>query len=303
MRKALTVVAAVAVLVIILVGVLTHINRIHEPETPAPEGPQTGACTLVKVISAPGTWESAADDDPYNPQANPASFMLNISRPLQQAFAGQPVEVWTLPYVAEFRNVNGGTRQATYDDSRNQGINRVFAEMRSTLHRCPNAQFVLTGFSQGAVIMGDIASEVGNGRTEFDPQSVLGVALISDGRRVPGEALTPMGATELPGVGAEVALHPLNALVQAVVPGATMRGVRDGGFGSLADRTYQICAPDDTICDAPPSVTDALARAEALVDANGVHALYASNPAVIPGTTADQWTVQWASGVIEGALR
>ena len=37
-----------------------------------------------------------------------------------------------------------------------------------------------------------------------------------------------------------------------------------------------------------------------LIEANGVHAMYASNPDVIEGTTANQWVTQWAKDTIDG---
>lgn len=78
-----------------------------------------------------------------------------------------------------------------------------------------------------------------------------------------------------------------------------MRGERANGFGALADRTFQICAPNDSICDAPLDVSNGLERARDLIDANGVHALYASNPDTIEGTTANQWVTQWAKDTID----
>lgn len=72
-----------------------------------------------------------------------------------------------------------------------------------------------------------------------------------------------------------------------------MRGPRDGGFGALNDRAIEICSPADTVCDAPKDVGNALGRARELVEATGVHAMYASNPDVIPGSTASQWAVEW----------
>ena len=102
------------------------------------------------------------------------------------------------------------------------------------------------------------------------------------------------------GVGAEIALQPLNLLVQPVVPGATMRGPRQGGFGALNDRTFEICAPNDAICDAPREIGNALGRATEMVQANGVHSVYATNPYVIPDTTANQWVVEWAKGSLTG---
>ena len=103
-------------------------------------------------------------------------------------------------------------------------------------------------------------------------------------------------------LGAEVVLAPVNLLVQPIVPGATMRGGREDGFGELNDRVQDICAPGDTVCDAPPGLGDALARAQEYVAANGAHATYAENPGIIPGTTSVAWTTEWAAGLIDGVL-
>ena len=52
--------------------------------------------------------------------------------------------------------------------------------------KCPLTSYVIVGFSQGAVIAGDIASDIGNGRGPVDEDLVLGVTLIADGRRQTG---------------------------------------------------------------------------------------------------------------------
>ena len=301
MRKLLTVLAALVVLVLIIIGVVRWIGSTPEtqPPTTPPEAQPTQPewCQDFEVIAAPGTWESAPTDDPANPTFNPQSFMLNITRPIQQTYSPDQVKVWTLPYTAQFRSIQDMS-QMSYDDSREEGSAAVIDEMVSTNSQCPLTQFILTGFSQGAVILGDIASEIGGGRTSIPPEQVAGVTLIADGRREPGVGVTV--GNEVAGVGAEIALHDVNALIQPIVPGATMRGVRAGGFGVLNDRVNQICAPDDAICDAPMNIGSGIDRAMALVEANGVHALYATNPNVIPGTTADQWAVGWINGIISG---
>ena len=102
----------------------------------------------------------------------------------------------------------------------------------------------------------------------------------------------------LGGIGAEIALEPVNNVIQLVVPGATMRGIRPHGFGELADRTFQFCSPDDSICDAPLDISNAIGRALDLAAANGIHAQYASNQNVIPGTTTPEWIVDWSHGLI-----
>lgn len=310
MRKTLTVLAVVVLLAVIGGGAVHFLNTREEGEQgnlaePAPsqgEGEENANpeqpdwCPRVEFISAPGTWESAADDDPINPGANPNSFMLSITNPLKEAYVPEDVKVWTLPYTAQFKNINA-QHEMSYDDSRNEGTSRLEGELTYMYETCPNTKFILSGFSQGAVIAGDVADRIGGGNGPVPAESVVGVALIADGRRQDGVGINP--GAHVGGVGAEIALQPVSTLIQGIVPGATMRGERANGFGALADRTFQICAPNDSICDAPLDVSNGLERARDLIDANGVHALYASNPDTIEGTTANQWVTQWAKDTID----
>ena len=78
-------------------------------------------------------------------------------------------------------------------------------------NRCPLTSYVLVGFSQGAVIAGDIASDIGNGRGPVDADLVLGVTLIADGRRQTGVG-KDIGPNP-PGQGAEITLHEVPMLV------------------------------------------------------------------------------------------
>ena len=74
----------------------------------------------------------------------------------------------------------------SYNQSRAEGPDAAVRAMTDMNNRCPLTSYVLVGFSQGAVIAGDIASDIGNGRGPVDEDLVLGVALIADGRRQPG---------------------------------------------------------------------------------------------------------------------
>ncbi|MBK4145938.1 cutinase family protein [Corynebacterium macginleyi] len=304
MRKIITVLAALVLIVVIGAGAAHYFSTSDSAGPRSPEEDQSAAppeksqpewCPSVEFISAPGTWESAADDDPLNPSANPRSFMLSITQPLQEAY-GNEVKVWTLPYTAQFKNINA-QQEMSYDDSRNEGTAKMNEELRSTHESCPQTKFILSGFSQGAVIAGDVADDIGGGEGVIPAENIVGVALIADGRRENGVGHNP--GHPLGGVGAEIALEPVSGLIQPIVPGATMRGARPHGFGQLADRTFQICAPDDSICDAPTGVGNGLERAKGLIVANGVHAQYASNHGVIDGTTADQWVLEWVHRIID----
>ena len=90
------------------------------------------------------------------------------------------------------------------------------------------------------------------------------------------------------GVGAEVALSGLR------VPGITMTGEREDGFGALADRVYSLCNPRDGICNAPAEPFNAGKLTQNLQTLAGMfgnpsHAQYASFVVDDNGTTATQW--------------
>ena len=305
MKKVLTILAVLVLLALIVVGVgnwLLTDDDIDGPEPgkptspPAPEAQNPPGCVDVEVLAAPGTWESKADDDPLAPHANPHSLMLNVTRPLADEFSPDKVKVWTLPYTAQFRNMNA-QHEMSYDDSRNQGFERMKEELRVMHEKCPATSFILTGFSQGAVITGDLAGEIGNGRGPVPADRVLGVSLIADGRQELDKGKL-VGAQGIRGTGAEIALNPVSGLIQTIVPGATMRGPRPDGFGELNDRVNNYCAPADLICDAPADLGNALVRAKDLVAANAVHAEYATNGKVVEGQTVPEYIVGWVRDLI-----
>ncbi|WP_132992770.1 cutinase family protein [Gordonia zhaorongruii] len=274
------------------------------PSSSAPERPssQPDDCPDVLALVVPGTWESKANDDPFDPTANKRSLMLRVSSHLQEQFPKDRAEVYTVPYKAKFRNpANPGDRQATYDSSRAQGKRRAVAEIEKTYDHCPLTKYVLMGFSQGAVITGDIASDIANGRgpiEKHDQDLVLGVGLIADGRRQSGEQHDVGSSPE--GIGAEVSLGGLSG----IIPGTTMTGARSGGFGVLRDRVYSICAKGDLICDAP-TVTSPIKAIGQFANAanNPVHAMYATTKywQADGGATATQWMSGWSTSLIRDA--
>ncbi|WP_375335992.1 cutinase family protein [Nocardia sp. SYP-A9097] len=298
---------AVIVIVIIVVLLLWYLLagrlRLPGPKPPGPKEPtsQSADCPDVLFLSVPGTWESNSTDDPHNPSANPASLMLNISNPVREKFPNDRLEVYTVPYVAQFSNPIAlpPDGQQSYNNSRSEGTKRATDKLAATYKACPLTNYVIVGFSQGAVVAGDVSAQIGAGKGPVPAKKVLGVMVIADGRRDQG----PGQATEIgqppAGVGAEVSLRGLN------VPGITMTGPREG-FGELANRAFTICAPGDLICDSPKQALNPmnlLGSVGTLVKAAGnpVHSLYNGYAVEDNGTTATQWTVNWADGLIENA--
>ncbi|GAA1482335.1 cutinase family protein [Gordonia sinesedis] len=313
--KLLLALAALAILAVVLVIILViTLLRPGPPPIPGGEGPSTSAppsrpqaqpadCPDVLTLVIPGTWESSATDDPINPKAKPASLMKRIATPLGNDYPESRTTVYTVPYVAEFRNpANLADRQTDYNASRAQGYKRAAGKIISTNEKCPLTRYVIMGFSQGAVIAGDLASNIGNGRGVLDESEqdlVLGVGLIADGRRQAADQ-KDIGPNP-PGVGAEVALAGMGGMV----PGMTMTGPRNGGFGALRDKVVSICAPGDLICDSP-TIANPLGAANQLIGAlnNPVHAMYAT-PRYwsTNGVTATQWLYGWADKLIADAPR
>ncbi len=264
---------------------------------------QSAACPDVMLVSIPGTWESSPQQDPLNPTQFPNALLLNVTRPLADQFKDGRLQIYTVPYTAQFHRPLSNDDEKSYNDSRREGTEvtkRAIADMHA---KCPLTNYMIVGFSQGAVIGGDIASDIGNGKGPVDENLVRGVTLIADGRRQPGVGVD-IGPNP-PGEGAEVTLQG----VPFIPSDMTMTGPRVGGFGALNDRTNQICAQGDLICAAPSDAFNLLNLPKTLQVLMGgagepVHAMYNTTRYWnFGGVPATLWTRDWAANVIENAPR
>jgi phospholipase A/thioesterase len=282
-------------------GVLPPSSTTTHPHKPRPAS-QDASCPDVQVINVPGTWESSVQDDPANPMQFPNALLHKLTATVSQQFPSSRVQSYTTPYTAQFHNPLSGDTQMSYNESRAEGTRATVKAMTDMNNKCPLTSYVLTGFSQGAVIAGDIASDIGNGRGPVDDDLVLGVTLIADGRRQQGVG-NDIGPNP-PGEGAEVTLAEVPMLSGL---GLTMTGARPGGFGALNDKTNEICAPGDLICAAPDeafSIANLSRTLNTLAGGAGqpVHALYATTQFWnLDGVPATDWTSNWAHGLIDNA--
>lgn len=273
----------------------------QRPHKPRPAF-QDASCPDVQLVSVPGTWETSPTDNPLDPTEFPLALLLTVTRPIAEQFDAARVQTYTVGYTAQFHNPLSADNQMSYNDSRAEGFHATVKALTEMNDKCPLTSYVLVGFSQGAVIAGDVASDIGNDRGPVDEDLVLGVALIADGRRQNGVGIAVPPTP--PGQGAEVTLHEMPILPGL---GLTMTGAREGGFGALDQRTNEICAHGDLICAAPReafSVAKLPATLETLAGGAGqpVHALYGTTEAWSQdGEPATQWTLNWAHGLIESA--
>ncbi|MFV0494932.1 cutinase family protein [Mycobacterium sp.] len=282
-------------------GVLPPGSTNPKPRKPRPAF-QDASCPDVQLISVPGTWESSPTDPPLHPIQFPMALLLKVTGPIGEEFDGGRVQTYTVPYTAQFRHPFSGDTELTYNASRAEGTQATVRALTEMNNQCPLTSYVLIGFSQGAVIAGDVAGDIGNGLGPVDEDLVLGVTLIADGRRQAGVGNTIPPSP--PGVGAEITLHEVPVLSNL---GLTMTGERPGGFGALDRRTNEICAVGDLICAAPkeafspanlPATLDMLAGGAS----HPVHAMYATTDFWSSnGESATQWTLDWVRGIIESA--
>ena len=153
---------------------------------PRPEF-QDASCPDVQMIVDPRHLGVVAATRPAQPDAVPARVAAQRHQPDPRgSSAPTGSQIYTVPYTAQFHNPLSADDQMSYNDSRAEGTRAAVKAMTDMNNRCPLTSYVLVGFSQGAVIAGDIASDIGNGRGPVDEDLVLGVTLIADGRRQTG---------------------------------------------------------------------------------------------------------------------
>ena len=189
----------------------------------APQAVAAAGCPAIEAVAVPGTTQTNPEADPKNP----VGVLGRILEPLKQR-ANVELATYYTPYPA---TIVGGTDGGGYRASKTAGIDRTNARLKAVADRCPKTVFILTGYSQGADIAGDIAAAIGHNKGVIPANRLLGVALVAD----PSQA--PVG-------------QPTIGLTH---PGMGFAGVRSGGFGSLTQRDglLSICAPLDYYCNLP----------------------------------------------------
>ncbi|MDR7172898.1 hypothetical protein J2W56_006664 [Nocardia kruczakiae] len=150
-------------------------------------------------------------------------MLAPIGAGLRQRY-GSDIEVRTLSYPAS---------AVPYGTSETAGRQNLSTLLRGL---CSSTRVVLAGYSQGADVAGDVATEIGNNRGPIAASRIVAVALISDPRR---SSDTPQLGTQSPGEG--------------------IAGPRQHDFGTLTNRVRTLCATGDIYCSTTPQASPALA--------------------------------------------
>ncbi|WP_269320255.1 cutinase family protein [Gordonia alkanivorans] len=140
---------------------------------PATEQSTRPACAPFMLIAVPGTFEINRDDDP----SKATGVLQKLIDPLKRTLGSQ------LGYTLINYDADSGVNGTSYARSTENGKKKTLATLTDAASRCPNANLVLAGFSQGADIAGDVATDIGNKRTAIDPRRISAVVLYSDPQR------------------------------------------------------------------------------------------------------------------------
>lgn len=217
------------------------------PTQPEPAGGGAGGagCPSVAAIFVPGTWETDQDADPSRPRG----LLAPVASSLQRQF-GDRVEVVFPAYAA--RAMDG----MLYGDSQAQGVAAARSAVAEMAGRCRATKFVLSGYSQGADVAGDLASTIGCRSDPIPAQRVLAVGLVAD----------PKQGTRG------------GKLVGPPVEGSGIRGPRGEGFCALSAVTAQLCQTGDRYCATDASENPILAGLGKILSQPGT-----PTPTPVPG--------------------
>ncbi|GED97292.1 cutinase family protein [Gordonia crocea] len=163
-----------------------------------------------------------------------------------------------------------------YDKDAQLGKTATIEAVKEYRSKCgEDAKVTIIGYSQGARIAGDALSDIGNGRADgVSAENVEGV-LYSDPRQE--------GISGFFGRGIELSFL-------GVIPGITMSGSREGGFGVLNDHVTSLCSQGDGICYLADPLKDPLGALDSLVGYALKHGDYP-----LKGWMADEsWAVDGA---------
>ena len=75
----------------------------------------------MPVIGRPVAGSVPPQLDPLNPVQFPAALLLNVTNPIRAQFGSDRLEIFTVPYTAQFHNPLSADQQMSYNDSRAEG--------------------------------------------------------------------------------------------------------------------------------------------------------------------------------------
>ena len=202
--------------------------------------PRTGQHAMLTTPD--GTTLPAAMSGDYNsPWVDP---VVNAPRD-----AGKDYAAFYVEYPAHM---------ATYEDAVETGVDNAQTVMKAIRAECPNTQFAIVGYSEGADVARRAAMEIGNQKPNedgsydiVDPNYVVGVVILADAGRTAGEG--PFPGAQDPFRNPDGYDRPYQS-GNTSADGSGIATDTSGGFGALDGRIASFCSEGDFTCDAPENI-------------------------------------------------
>ncbi|MFD6677003.1 cutinase family protein [Rhodococcus zopfii] len=147
---------------------------------------------------------------------------------------------------------------ASYEDAVEAGVDNTQTVMQAIRAECPDTQFAIVGYSEGADVARRAAMEIGNQTPNedgsydiIDPNSVVGVVILADAGRTAGEG--PFPGADDPFRNPDGYDRPYQA-GNTSADGSGIATDTSGGFGALNGKIASFCSDGDFTCDAPDNV-------------------------------------------------
>jgi PE-PPE domain len=177
------------------------------------------------------------------------------------AFNANPPAGWQIVQVPYYAGVFPIVDREALDASVAGGVARLERAVLDFHAACPGTRLVLAGYSEGAVVAGDVIERFARGQAV--PHHLLNGVLYGNPRR-------PFGDGGAGGVAGGIETN-----VPTILPGVTMYGGQR--YGDIAVRN--VCNENDGICNSTNMITNLAAFANGLVGyASGDHG-YVLDPA------------------------
>ncbi len=261
----------------VLLALATPASAAATPATTSPVQsaavPAANPCPAIRVFNLEGTgaFNSLAPGTTPPPDFQaafpgaPDRALTNLS----QASGGR-ADYYTINYPAA-----GGIPIFASEQA---GVVETTRQITSFVAQCSTSKVELLGYSQGAWVAGDVATNIANNKVPgVSPDKLVASFLVGD----------PINqATQQPGYGTQI----------GAITRAGPLPARVAGFGANSSTTFEFCNPGDNVCDAPPAAPGSQASIGNIASIIGgptpQHLMY-NTVEVAPGLSSVAWIRQY----------
>ncbi|MEE2031205.1 cutinase family protein [Rhodococcus chondri] len=171
-----------------------------------------------------------------------------INAPLKEHEAGNGYAAVYVEYPADL---------GSYEQAVTTGADNTVKVMQAIQASCPDTQFAIVGFSEGADVARRAALQIGNQEAPaegdswaiVDPESVTGVVILSDAGRATDEGFFPGAENGNP----DNYDRPYQPGKDPVSGGGVLPGT-NGEFGHLNGKVASFCSEGDFACSTPENI-------------------------------------------------